>query len=113
MENDTGPGIVILRCPNRLTSLIITFIMKFPIFPIYFLDHLPWHLDAPTDSARAAPRENANPTVSLDDPRRESSANLHGSVDSVASSSSTVSSKSDESFATAFKDAQYHILSLH
>jgi hypothetical protein len=39
--------------------------MKFPIISIDILDYLPWHLDA----SPTVPQENANPTVSLDDPQ--------------------------------------------
>jgi hypothetical protein len=48
--------------------------MKFPVSIINILDYLPWHLDAPTDDARVSPRENANSTVSLDDPQRQHAA---------------------------------------
>jgi hypothetical protein len=52
------------------------------------------------------PRENPNATTSLDGPRREPAADCHGSFDSVASSSSTVSSKSGDSFSTVLEEAE-------
>jgi hypothetical protein len=57
---------------------IITFTMKFPIASTNIFDYLPWHFNAPADDAGTAPRENANPIVSLDDPQREPTAIQHG-----------------------------------
>jgi hypothetical protein len=80
--------------------------MSFTSAIINFIDHLPWLHGAPRDSDGDEPRENPNATTSLDGPRREPAADCHGSFDSVASSSSTVSSKSGDSFSTVLEEAE-------
>jgi hypothetical protein len=80
--------------------------MNFANVIINIIDHLPWMQGAPSDGVEDQPRGGHLGTTFLDDPQREPDANCHGSFDSVASSSSTVSSKSDDSFATALEEAE-------
>jgi hypothetical protein len=61
---------------------------------------------SPIDGVEDQPRGDDPGTTFLDDPQRGPAAKSYGSFDSVASSSSTVSSKSDDSFATALKEAE-------
>jgi hypothetical protein len=80
--------------------------MNFTDAIITLIHHLPWLQGAPTDGVRDQPREDHPGTTFLNGPRRGLAAKSHGSFDSVASSSSTVSSKSDDSFATALEEAE-------
>jgi hypothetical protein len=89
-----------------ITSFTLAINMKFTSATINSINHLPWLHGAPTDGVGDEPRENPNHANPLDGPRHEPAADYHGSFDSVASSYSTVSSKSDDSFATALEEAE-------
>jgi hypothetical protein len=80
--------------------------MNFTAAIINLIDHLPWMQGAPSDGVEDQPQGYHPGTTFLDDPQRGPAAKSHGSFDSVASSSSTVSSKSDDSFATALEEAE-------
>lgn len=79
--------------------------MKYSTTTIDSLEHLPWldHDDLITTD-QAIPM-NTNP-VQSGDPSRFTSATAHGSFELVDSSNDSVSNKSDDSFVTAFDDAQ-------
>jgi hypothetical protein len=80
--------------------------MNFANAIINIIDHLPWMQGAPSDGVEDQPRGDHLGTTFLDDPQREPAANCHGSFEWFARSSSTVSSKSDDSFATALEEAE-------
>jgi hypothetical protein len=80
--------------------------MNFATAIINIIDHLPWMQGAPSDGVEDQPREDHPGTTFLDGPECGPAARSHGTFDSVASSSSTVSSKSDDSFVTSLEEAE-------